>query len=1228
MSEYIVTTKYLLHNDQKECVETIQDLPKRVANALVANEEESKKDFLRDQFLFALKNGAIPAGRILSNAGADEWKPATSMINCLAGETPVLTKWGTFPIDHLAKVGNIVHVLNGNGVWSPVTFKSYGKQPVYKIYFKCSGVRGLQCVRATKGHRWVLSNGKVITTEYWMTGKKVDRSHPQINNIVPVLASMDNWKPKMWTFHGCSHIPELEEVYCCTEAATQSFVILNGLLTGNCVLSGEILDSMDSILTRLKEAGLTLKKGCGIGMDWSCLRPKGSFVKGAGADTSGPISFMHIYDAMCLTISSAGGRRGAQMATLDIRHPDILDYISAKRKDGVLTQFNMSVLITTEFMEAVEKDLDWKFYFPIHPTEKYNSLHHILAYWPGTENHPLRSSNGKVPCKVYKSIKARELWDIIMKSNYEYAEPGLMLIDNINEMNNLWWVENIRSTNPCGEQPLPPYGACLLGSIDLTKFVKEEFTPQATFDFKKLEVIVPIFTRMLDNVADMSGLPLEEQLEEIRSKRRHGMGFFGLGSALTMLGIKYGSDKASELTEEITQTLAIKGWETGVELAKEKGMAPILEETSVFVNKENHPQILERLRNLCGGMECVPDTLDSSVDTENITDMFGIILSGAELLAYGSKYLAQFPQELKAKIATFGSRFTHHTSIAPTGTIALGFGNNASSGIEPTFAHRYTRALLQKDGTKNKVTVYSSELLTYVDFLNKNEANKKVIPDDFCGPNKKYELPQYFITADQVTPLQHLKMQAAAQKWVDSSISKCVIKGTFINTNLGIMPIERLGNASTPGEFAEPLPGLKVIGSDGDWHNVTSHYNGGIKKTIIVYLSNGQVIEGAEKHKLLAKDEWKRLDKFEHGDEVVCRLHTKGSSNKGGKTIPKFDDVEKGMCYMPKSMDCSLSLIVGLLLSNAYLDDVDMDDLDDAINPEFLGTYQNVLKQFYFKYPTSKGTNSIECKLNTRWLHNLCGYSRAYKFVPDQIMCGSNEEKNAFLLGLSTGCAFSNENGVNYSIIYNGVSKVLRDQVFSIIHSLGCSPIMEQKYLRKNTNLYSVGIKRVDLANVTSLVDQPQDNIMLIPKSETMATNDVESLSDPDVYTLEVIAIGDGEEEVYDIEVEGDHTYLIDGVVSHNTINVPENFPFEDFKDTYLTAVDLKLKGCTLYKPNPNRQEAPLTREDGIPEIIAFQDEDGSVKEFKPDQLIEHEGKQMLAKDLWLKFNNQSNIVK
>ena len=892
--------------------------------------------------------------------------------------------------------------------------------------------------------------------------------------------------------------------------------------TINCTVSAVVRDSMDDILKKVHEAGLTLKAGCGIGYEFSTLRPRGAWVSGAGAHTSGPLSFMDIYDAMCFTVSSAGGRRGAQMATFDVGHPDAMEFIRAKREDGRLRQFNLSLLITREFVDAVRNDLPWKLAFPMSASEKEqldldDPEQVVWRRWPARFDSYTYDGEGRVACRVYRTLPARRMWDAIMSSTYDFAEPGFVLIDEINEMNNNWFCEEIRATNPCvtadtwiqtaggprqvadlvgrrfeavvdgavhatdargffptgtkrvvaletdegyrltltpdhrvrrvaeasryamttewtdaaslragdeivlhdhreapewdgpctasegylvgllvgdgtlkedaavlsawpgalavnggyerpgvetvmdaawsaarelphrvdfrgwhavpgrgeyrmklgalkrlagdlglrpgrkavvtpamhqcsaafqrgflrglfdadgsvqgdqrkgvsvrlaqsderllvevqrmllrsgvvsrlyrnrreagarslpdgrggtreygvraqhelvvarenlprfervvgfndaekagrlatalagfrrafnrerftatvraiepagetevfdvsvpgvnafdanglyvhncGEQPLPPYGSCLLGSVNLTGFVHEPFTANARFDWEGFRETVAVFTRMLDNVVEINGLPLEEQRREITAKRRHGMGFLGLGSTLALLGLRYGSPESLEFTADVSRELALAGWRTALELAEEKGPAPILEEE----------------------FEVTPAMLAARPEMARDGIAVGDRVPGKVLHARYSRYMqriAEVEPELVGRLAEVGARFTHHSSIAPTGTISLSLANNASNGIEPSFAHHYSRNVIRTGRkTKEKVDVWSFELLAYRELVNPEAEGL----DD---------LPDYFVSSSDIAPREHVDVQAAAQHWVDSSISK------------------------------------------------------------------------------------------------------------------------------------------------------------------------------------------------------------------------------------------------------------------------------------------------------------------------------------------------------------------------------------------------------------------------------------------------------------------------
>ncbi len=524
--------------------------------------------------------------------------------------------------------------------------------------------------------------------------------------------------------------------------------------TINCTVSGTIQDTMSDILAKNFEAGLTLKAGCGIGYEFSTLRPRGAYVSGAGAKTSGPLSFMDIFDRTCFTVSSAGGRRGAQMATFDVSHPDVIDFIRVKREAGRLRQFNLSLLVSEKFINAVQNDGIWPLVFPIKTNSPdaskldLNDPEHVQwREWPSNDGY-ISNEQGLVACRVYRRVPARNIWHSIMASTYDFAEPGFILIDKVNEMNNNWFCENIRATNPCGEQPLPPYGSCLLGSVNLTQFVINPFSADARFDWEKFRSVVSIFSRLLDNVVEVNGLPLNNQAHEIAHKRRHGMGFLGLGSTLTMMRVKYGSEDSVKFTDDVSRELAMTGWRTALDLAKEKGPAPIMEEE----------------------FEVTPGLLAKRPEMVADGYQVGDKVKGKILHAKYSRYMQRVAQEdpaLVDALAKVGARYTHHSSIAPTGTISLSIANNASNGIEPTFAHHYIRNVI-KEGkkSKEKMDVFSFELLAYRTLVNPN-----AMP---FSENPAEKLPDYFIATDDVTPEQHVDIQAAAQKWVDSSISKTI----------------------------------------------------------------------------------------------------------------------------------------------------------------------------------------------------------------------------------------------------------------------------------------------------------------------------------------------------------------------------------------------------------------------------------------------------------------------
>ncbi|CAG4915525.1 unnamed protein product, partial [Acidocella sp. C78] len=439
----------------------------------------------------------------------------------------------------------------------------------------------------------------------------------------------------------------------------------------NCFVMGDIEDDLGRIFAHLREAALTMQQGGGIGYDFSSLRPRGAAVRGVGADASGPLSFMDVWDSMCRTIMSAGARRGAMMATMRCDHPDIEAFIAAKREKGRLRNFNLSVLVTDDFMGAVEADAAWDLVF-----------------------------DGK----VYRTLRARALWEAITRATYDYAEPGVIFIDRINKRNNLYYCETIHATNPCGEQPLPPYGACLLGSINLARLVRDPFGPGARIDEAELADLVTISVRMLDDTIDASGFPLEAQREEAAAKRRVGLGMTGLADALMMCGLRYGTPEAAARAGDWARQIERAAYLASAALAAEKGAFPLYDAEKYLAGE-----------TVCG--------LD---------------------------------EDVRAAIAAGGIRNALLTSVAPTGTISL-LSDNVSSGVEPVFALAYTRKVLQRDGSRREEEVTDYALRLFRAKFGESAA-----------------LPAHFVTAQELTPAEHVRMQAAVQRHVDSAISKTV----------------------------------------------------------------------------------------------------------------------------------------------------------------------------------------------------------------------------------------------------------------------------------------------------------------------------------------------------------------------------------------------------------------------------------------------------------------------
>ncbi len=462
----------------------------------------------------------------------------------------------------------------------------------------------------------------------------------------------------------------------------------------NCFVMGPIEDSIPGIFRALQESALTMQQGGGIGLDFSTLRPRGTRARGAATIASGPVSFMEVWDVMCGTMLSTGARRGAMMATLRCDHPDIEEFVTAKRQAGRLRRFNLSVQVTDDFMAAVRSDAEWPLLFPAAASESGSEA--VVRDWPGARQ--------ALPCRIVRRIRARSLWDLILRETYDHAEPGVLFIDRINQMNNLWYRERISATNPCGELPLPPYGACDLGSINLTRFIHSPFTPKATVDTKGLTDTVHLAVRFLDNVIDVSGYPLSQQIETTQNCRRIGLGITGLADAMLMMELRYGSDRSLDFAAHVMRLICHTAYRTSVVLAEERSSFPYFE-------REKY-------------------------------------LQGA--------FVRSLPDDIQERIATKGIRNSHLIAIAPTGTISL-LAGNVSSGAEPIFADSYTRRVLAEDGTQKTFTL--------TDYAIDHWRPQRGVPQGITTA---------FVTAHDLSASDHVRVQAALQPFVDSSISKTI----------------------------------------------------------------------------------------------------------------------------------------------------------------------------------------------------------------------------------------------------------------------------------------------------------------------------------------------------------------------------------------------------------------------------------------------------------------------
>lgn len=888
-------------------------------------------------------------------------------------------------------------------------------------------------------------------------------------------------------------------------------------------------DNIEDICRTDAEFTKIFQRNGGVGTDLSVLRPAKEVVETSKGYAGGVITFMHKYDSTADDMTKFNpSRKGAIKINLKDNHPQIFDFIHCKDNLDILNRMNISVSFYDEFMLAVENDLDWNLEFPDYSFNKeiYNTE------WDGNLNQ--WKSKG-YPTKIYKTIKARELLKEFSESSWKTGEPGAnyqsrMDIDNMNPHLSLEIY-----TNPCNEFTNIPYSSCNLGSINLLNCVQN-----GKLNLVKLADLTAKSVRWLDNMITVNVLPLKKIDEVTKAIRPIGLGIMGLADAFYALGVKYNSEEGYKIAEDIIKTMKETAIKTSVQLANERGKYPAWK---------------------------------------------------------GSKW-----EEKNIEI-----RNSNLLSIAPTGSISFMAG--VSGGSEPNFALTYSRRTY--DGNTYYVNniifekklkelgIYSNELM---DKIEKNHGSCQGISEI------PKNIQDIFVTAHDLTPEEHVDMIAILQQHVDLSLSKCVAKGTLVQTNKGILPIEELGNASGNDVFDSPIFNLKVRDMNGEWKKVTNHYSGGLKDTKIIKFNNGNTLECSNNHMLFTINGWKKASEITKGEQIVCRSADFNEDNNGGlQIVNEFIDYKTNAnkINIPNKMSEDLATWLGMIVSDGHLTEatgnVGITCANDDVENKFIKLSTNLfhltvqdIKITYDKRTKTTRKIFITSRNLCRWAKNIIGENCTNKQIPKQIMLGSKNEKIAFINGVTLDGYISS----NKLIIYEGYSKKLAEQLFAVCCSLNLKPYFGTKPVkngRLSTISYSVRMgeniftpiekhKNVKLSSTTTIpVPDYVKNMKLDTKHclynqlrtirrgnyEIMKTNNA-ILDGYDVdftkYIITITEIIDNINEVYDIEVEDTHSYLINNIISHNTVNFSNKAIVEDIYNIYIYAWKKGLKGLSVYR--------------------------------------------------------------